>query len=146
MKLHERLKIARKKSNLKQKELADKLEIGIATLQRYEKDSSKIPFHIVSKIAYFCDVEEFWLYTGDDSKIHQPSETKTMSSKITKVIIEHQDVVKNFKDHERAKEFNEMLVEIETEDPEGYEELFKEAKTISKTIKRLKGVSAKKTS
>ena len=73
-------------------------------------------------------------------------EEEKIPQKMTNIVVQHQDVVKNFKDHERAKEFNEMLVEIESEDPEGYEELFKEAKTISKTIKRLKGVSAKKTS
>lgn len=46
--------------------------------------------------------------------------------------------MKRFKNPEKAKEFNEFLVEIEGEDPEGYDELFKEAKAIYKTIKRIK--------
>lgn len=66
-----------------------------------------------------------------------PTETKEPSSNLTKVVIEHQDMIRRFKNPEKAKEFNEILIEIEDGDPDGYDELFKEAKTISKTIKRL---------
>lgn len=57
---------------------------------------------------------------------------------LTQVVIEHQDIIRRFKDPDKAKEFNEFLVNIEDGDPEGYDGLFKEAKIIYKTIKRLK--------
>ncbi len=72
------------------------------------------------------------------------SDTDQSRSNITTVVIEHQDVVKRFKNPEKAKEFNEFLVEIEGEDPEGYDELFKEARSIYKTIKRIKNKDGSK--
>ena len=62
-------------------------------------------------------------------------------SNLTEVISEHQDMIKRFKNPEKAKEFNEFLIEIEGDDPEGYDELYKEARSIFKTIKRLKKTS-----
>ena len=62
---------------------------------------------------------------------------------MTKVIIEHQDIIRKFKDPEKAKELNEFLIEIEENDPEGFEELYREAKAIAKTINRLKKTADK---
>lgn len=62
--LNERLKTARKKTGRTQSELAKLLGINESTIKRYEKDASRIPVSIVSKIALLCDEDEIWLFTG----------------------------------------------------------------------------------
>ena len=79
--------------------------------------------------------------TGEGSTYNKSTDdlnTTSNSSNVTKVVIEHQDVVKRFKDSEKAKKFNEILIDLERDDPEGYDDLYKEAKIIHKTIKRMK--------
>ncbi|WP_320043144.1 helix-turn-helix transcriptional regulator [uncultured Desulfobacter sp.] len=64
MSLNERLKNTRKKANKTQAELAKMLDISENTIKRYEKDASKIPVSVVSKIALLCNEDEIWLFTG----------------------------------------------------------------------------------
>ena len=64
MYLNERLKKARKKTGKTQAELAQLLGINESTIKRYEKDASRIPVSIVSKIALICNENEIWLLTG----------------------------------------------------------------------------------
>lgn len=139
MTLNERLKIARKEAGKTQAEMADMLEVGLGTIKRYEKDASKIPVALVSKMSHLCAVDEVWLLTGKEiSEELQDTVSTKNSSNLTKISIEHQDLIKRFQEPDKAKEFNEYLVNIEKNDPEGYEELFQKAKTIHKTINRLK--------
>jgi transcriptional regulator with XRE-family HTH domain len=58
---------------------------------------------------------DYYLF-GHDQESPQPQ--KKEYSKITKVIIEHQDIVKKFKNPEIAKAMNEKLLEIEAADAE----------------------------
>lgn len=139
MDLNTRIKKARKSAKLTQAELAKTLEVGLGSIKRYEKDAFKVPVPLVSKIAHICKVDEIWLFTGNGTmRIEDEQDQALPASKLTKIIIEHQDVIKRFQDPEKAKQFTELLVQIEEWDPEGYEDLFREAKTISKTIGRLK--------
>jgi transcriptional regulator with XRE-family HTH domain len=119
--------------------MADLLDVGLGTIKRYEKDASKIPVSLVSKMAHLCDVDEVWLLTGKGiSESNQNTGSEESSSNLTKITIEHQDLVKRFQVPDKAKEFNEYLINIEKNDPKGYEELFQKAKTIHQTINRLK--------
>ena len=72
MSLNERLKKTRKKANKTQAELAKMLDISENTIKRYEKDASKIPVSVVSKMALLCNEDEIWLFTG---KINSDLET-----------------------------------------------------------------------
>lgn len=56
-----------------------------------------------------------WLLTGEEKK--EP----TTSENITKLIIEHQDLLKRFKNQKRAKEINERLIDIEDASDELYD-------------------------
>ncbi len=143
MHLNERLKNARKKAGLTQAQIASKLDISEGTVKRYEKDASRIPVRIVSKIALLCDADEVWLFTGKKTQEIESGKKNVENKSSSLNFIKHHNRVQRFKDLEKAKEFNELLVYIENEDPEGYDELFKEAKTISKTIERLKEKSKK---
>ena len=131
--LKERIKEARQNAGLTQPQLAESVGVSRRTIVNYEKDASNASVEIVQKIASKCGVDEIWLLTGKGTMLesHCPDN-------VTKVVVEHQDLVSRFKDPERAKKFNEFLIEIEEDDPEGYDELYKEARSIAKTIKRLK--------
>ncbi|WP_020586571.1 helix-turn-helix domain-containing protein [Desulfobacter curvatus] len=71
MSLNERLKNTRKKANKTQAELAKMLDISENTIKRYEKDASKIPVSVVSKIALLCNEDEIWLFTGKTNSNNQ---------------------------------------------------------------------------
>jgi transcriptional regulator with XRE-family HTH domain len=102
--LEDRLVHTRKKAGYTQKELAEALGITARTVQRYEKDASCLTINIATELSSLCKVDLIWLITGNN-----PSD----SSNLTKVIIEHQELVARFKNPEKAKEINERLIEIE---------------------------------
>ncbi|MCP3940041.1 MAG: helix-turn-helix transcriptional regulator [Desulfobacteraceae bacterium] len=139
-----RLKLVRKESNsLTQHQLSELLEIPLHKIKSIESDKTKISIEIALKIEEKLNFSFKWILTGVGEKFiskvdPESSIIKDNNLNLKKVIVEHQDVIKKFKDSKKAKEFNEFLIEIEDGDPEGYEGLYKEAKTISKTINRLK--------
>jgi transcriptional regulator with XRE-family HTH domain len=65
MSLELRIKQARKKGGFSQKILAEKLAITGRTLQRYEKDASKMPIEIMKGISFLCAADLGWLLTGE---------------------------------------------------------------------------------
>lgn len=89
--LNERLKTARKKTGRTQSELSKLLGINESTIKRYEKDASKIPVSIVSKIALLCDEDEIWLFTGKtnlDDKIQIKFKTQDEGSTAINALLE----------------------------------------------------------
>ena len=64
----ERLKKARKKKNITQEELAEKLDISIAFLSRVERGNSKINLKRLTQICEILNVSEGEILTGVSSK------------------------------------------------------------------------------
>lgn len=135
----------RKKNRLTQMELAKKIGSSKGTIQNYEANTLPKGEYAINLAEVFqCSID--WLLTGKNSApIYKSKDLKnevpgqdSPSQNDNLIVIEHQDIIRRFKDPEKAKEFNEFLVEIEGDDPEGYDELFKEARVIAKTIKRLR--------
>jgi transcriptional regulator with XRE-family HTH domain len=122
-----------------QAEFAAKLKVGQSTIARYERGSRAPDAKFILLLKENYQINPNWLITGEGSKkiIQNGIDTPDQNASITQVVIEHQDMVRDFKDHEKAIEFNQYLIEIEKHDPEGYEDLYREAKTIFKTIKRI---------
>lgn len=116
MTLENRLVHIRKKAGYTQKELAKALNITARTVQRYEKNASCLTVNIATELSFLCKVDLTWLLTGN-----MPSD----SSNLTRVIVEHQDLVTRFKNPERAKEINEDLLLLEDVDENGVEEVHK---------------------
>lgn len=111
MTLEDRIKKARNFAGLTQPQLAELIDVSLATIKNYEKDASAAKVGKVIEIASACNVDEGWLFTGRGAMSAEPLITE--SEKIKKIIIEHQGVVKNFKDPERARDINKRLLEIE---------------------------------
>jgi len=116
--------------------------LGLSQSNIRDLESGKVKFSTLHALAIenIYKISSKWLLTGEGSHYIKGEEEKKSDndSNLTRLVVEHQDTIKKFKDPEKAKEFNEFLVDIEAEDPEGYDELYKEAKLISKTINRLK--------
>ena len=149
-----RLKFIRKeKDGLTQQQLADLIDIPVHKIKSIETNKAKISTDIALLIEEKLNFSFKWILTGegpiykDGAKKEVINEKEQPSSNITQVIIEHQDMIREFQDPDKAMEFNQFLVEIEKHDPEGYDELYREARAIYKTLKRIQQKEAlKKTS
>lgn len=138
---------------LSQLQLAKKIGASHGSIQNYENGSfPKGEFAIKLATVFECSID--WLLTGkgeapiykDGKRVHRQrfDQGQKTPNNITQVIIEHQDMVREFQDPDKAMEFNQFLVEIEKHDPEGYDELYREARAIYKTLKRIKQKEALK--
>ena len=137
MTLNQRLKIARKDSGKTQALLAEELGVGIGTIKRFEKDASKIPVSMVSKIALLCGVDEIWLFTGTGKRIDETASSKERESSNLD-IIRHQDLVKRFKNPEKGLLNNERLIEMEEISQKVYDKMtddIQKAHEIAKLMK-----------
>lgn len=92
MKLHEILRKIRRDRNFTQQNLADELEIDVATYNRYEKDGSVIQVEQLEKIAKFykLSVVELLSYNDPESSmvINEPSLSYEKKRKTVTVTIE----------------------------------------------------------
>lgn len=96
-----------------QAQLAKKIGASHGSIQNYESNSlPKGEYAIKLAEVFNCTID--WLLTGKD-----PAYEKTINrgeksnNNVTKVVIEHQDMVRRFKNPERAKAINQDLIEIE---------------------------------
>lgn len=62
-----RIKTVRLEHNLKQEELADKLDVSIAFLSRIERGNSKISLKRLTQIAELLDISPGYLITGSNT-------------------------------------------------------------------------------
>lgn len=77
----ERLKKARKKKNLTQEQLAEKIEVSIAFLSRIERGSSQINLKRLSQICSLLDVTEGEILNGVSN-----SSSKYLNSEFTELL------------------------------------------------------------
>ena len=63
--LSSRIKLARKKANFSQEEIAEKIQITKQQFSKYEKDKSIPPSDKLLKISQLCEVDPGWLLSGE---------------------------------------------------------------------------------
>jgi transcriptional regulator with XRE-family HTH domain len=141
----ERVLMCRTGLNLSQLQLAKKIGSSHGSIQNYENGSlPKGEFAIKLAEMFECSID--WLLTGkgeapiykEGRRVYPPGDKlRPAHDNITQVIIEHQDMIREFQNPDKAMEFNQFLVEIERRDPEGYDELYREARAIYKTLRRI---------
>jgi len=140
-------------------EVAEAIGMKPSALANRKKTGS-IPFDIYLKTIKSLNVNLNWLIDGDGpiyndvskSQIENNSLSKnepsrdTGNSNITKVIIEHQGIIKRFKDPEKGLENNEHLLGIEDASHELYKKVSDYLKATHDAAKIMQEEISKKTS
>ncbi|MCF6246891.1 MAG: helix-turn-helix domain-containing protein [Desulfobacula sp.] len=143
--LETRLKEARLHANMTQPQLSDAIDLSLRTIKKYEKDASNIALRTVRNIALSCNVNEIWLLTGQGKMIEDDKKsTSTENSNITTVVIEHQNIIKQFKDPERGLKINQKLIEIQDVNEDVYDQVESFINGAHQAVKTMKKASKKK--
>jgi transcriptional regulator with XRE-family HTH domain len=141
-----RIKEARKHAGLTQPKLAELIGVSHRTLTSYEKDASKVTVKISQKIATVCKINEIWLLTGHGKMLDDSAEkekNKETPNNLTRVVIEHQDMVKRFKNPERGLIWNKRLVDIEDVSEELCDKVDNYLKGVHDAAETIKNISKK---
>ena len=139
-KIGDRIAYIRLNAGLTQDQFADKTGLKKSNISGLENNKYEPSASTLIKIVESFDVTSDWLLFGDKTK-----EKQTDKSMITKVVVEHQDLITLFKNPKKAKEFNEFLISVEEHNPEGYDNLYGMAKTLYKTTPNGQKKEARKT-
>jgi len=90
MKLHEKLKLIRKKLNKTQQEIYKETQIPVSTYQKYERGEREAPAHVLIKIIQTYDINPDWIVWGKGgifrSRIESFEELKIAKDFIDKFI------------------------------------------------------------
>ena len=135
--------LIRNNKDLRQKEIADKVDISMGYLSQVLRGKRLGSYDLIRKIALACgtSIQEIEAKLAEE---HSPSpqpntvnETIIDFGAIKTNGLSHEDVITRFKDKTAAKEINYMLVEIEAEDQERFEDICDHIRTIyGKVAKR----------
>ncbi len=105
-----RLKQLRKAIGLSQKEMANRLNIAVSTYQHYERGERTAPISLIPALTAI-GVSSEWLLNGTGEIFQQQNNPHVNDTNI--VEMKHIELVKKFKDQQRAVSINEILIEIE---------------------------------
>jgi len=122
MNIAARLKLVRKKLKLTQEKFAISLGLNRDSIASLESEKVKISTLHALALEYVHGVNKEWLLHGKGEMLLPKNDIRNNNSKLTRIVIEHQDIVKRFKNPEKAKETNEDLINLEDIDEQGYEE------------------------
>lgn len=135
------------------KELAQTIGMSPTAFHNRKKTGS-LPYPEIIDFANSRNVNLNWVLSGEGPVYNKEilSENTAPEGQLKnlrnsgdeKIFVEHQDIIKRFKDPEKTKKFIEYLANIEDDDPHGYDKLFREAEIISKTIDRMNKLKQKK--
>lgn len=70
------LAAARKNAGLTLKEASDLIGVNKSTLQKYEKDSSKIPFELLHELSFVYQVNESLFFVGKEDDLIRTIKSK----------------------------------------------------------------------
>jgi transcriptional regulator with XRE-family HTH domain len=97
--------------------------IGVhrVSYQRYEA-GFKPKRDILDKITSFLDTHKGWLLTGtEDPSGNHNTHQENMAQDI--IDIQHIDIIKKFKNREKAKRINEILLKVERLNPNAFDKI-----------------------
>lgn len=148
-KVGHRIALLRLEEGLTQDQFAKITGLSKSNVSGIENHKYEPSFKAITKIVGFFKVNPEWILFGIEGVFKFDQEIQTNAKKTgkekeinssnpTKIAIGHQGLIKPFQNKEKARKFNKFLIEIEKSDPEGYEELYRDARTIFKTLKRMK--------
>ena len=103
------------KNGFTQAQLSEKTGISRGNISGLESNKFEPSVKAIIKLTELFGVTSDWLLFGDEKSGVQDT--------VTRITLEHQDIVKRFKNPEKAKEINEDLLELEDIDFDGFEEI-----------------------
>lgn len=141
-----RLKYLRERMGLSQADLASKLTVGKNTIQRYEAgDYPKGDYLLKISKLFGCSID--WLLVGDQEAQRTDDNTQSKEPPVQQpqknlVVLQHMDIVQQFKDSELAKIANQDLIEIEKLNPLAFREVAAYIKGVANGLKYAESVKA----
>lgn len=148
MELSDRIKIVRKEWGFSQKQMAERLGIGVSTYQYYERNEREIPAKLLTALTTY-GVDPTWLLLGSGIFPKNNDETIKNSGEVVDyqniVESEHRNLIKRFRNKEKAKEMNEQLIELEEISEILFEDVGTYLKATLNSAKKLKESDQKKT-
>lgn len=114
-----RIAYLRVTNGMTQAQLSEKTGLSKGNVSGLEKHKYEPSYKAIIKIIELFKVNSEWLLLGKGS--HEQSSPKETPENM--VVIEHQDLVKRFKNSEKAKEMNEGLLMLEDIDEQGFDEI-----------------------
>ncbi|MCP3941434.1 MAG: helix-turn-helix transcriptional regulator [Desulfobacteraceae bacterium] len=149
--INSRIKKIRSHFNLTQKDMAKRLGLKWYQIKDIETGKTKASVDIVSILCEKFAINSDWLLFEQGNMLKtqtfttkKNSKTKKVSENISKIIVEHQDLIKRFKNPERAKIINENLIELEELNDELLENIAKHIESSVNAARIMKGASKKK--
>lgn len=155
----ERLKHLRNLKGLLQTDAARLIGISYSSLQNHESGCMPSQMNI-QRYSRFYECDKNWLITGigvpfgdnhDNRMPIKPAITHEQTPQVYKaqnasniVEFQHIELVKNFKDKERAKAINSALLELENLSPEAFEEIESYIKGMVRGLQLATGQSKQK--
>ena len=105
------------------------------------KNTASLPYPEIIEFANKNDLNLNWILTGDGpvKKNEADFYTDRSTSNLTRVIVEHQDLVSRFKNPKRAKSINERLLNIEDASDELYDKVDSYIQGINDAAEVIKG-------
>jgi len=139
MNSNNRLKIIRDQLGLTQEELGKKLGLNRLNVTNLESGKVKISTLHALAIEHVLNVNKEWLLYGKGNPLIDRPETHAETAEDTRVVAEHQDLIKKFKKPEIAKEINGDLIELEELDDHLYIDVAKHIKSSVNAARVIKG-------
>lgn len=140
MKPADRLKIARKKLKLTQEKFA--ISVGLKRDNVTGLELGKVRFSTLHALAieYVHGINKDWLLSGDGEMFLQQANTSSTgeSEKVVKVLTEHPDLVKRFKDPEQGLLNNLRLIDLEKISKRLYDKMSEDIQKVHETAMILK--------
>ena len=148
------------RGQLSQAAFSKKLKVTQSTIGRYEKGSRCPDAEFILLLKEHYNINPNWLIVGDDPKfmqnglkcdekaIYKDTKSDPEPSKITQINIEHQCIIKRFKDPERGLRINQKLIDIQDANDDLYdkvESFISGAHQAAKTMKKEHNLPQKKT-
>lgn len=140
--LSKRIKKSREYAGLTQEYIADKLGVSSKSIKNYEKDSKNVTVDVVKNISLACGVDLVWLLTGQGDMIKTDKKNVVQMGTI---IENHMELVKGFKNHEKAKYINEKLIELEGLNEDLLDDVDDQINIMLRTARRMSEKIEKKT-
>lgn len=145
----QRLKFIRKKLKLTQEKLAISIGLKRDNITSLESEKVKIStLHAIAMEHLYCVNKDWLLYgKGDifiDGNKKDIKKSEDDSPNVTKVIIEHQGIVKRFKDPERGLRMNQRLLDIQDISEDLYDTVETYIKGVHDAAQTIKDKSKKK--